>query len=277
MTVDYGSPAHLISILITLSFALGAYLALRRASERVQRLVILGMMLLNLAQHLLKSFIYPHHLGEGFTLVSTAYNMCAFLIIVSPLAMLLTRSGFFRDFIFLLGSAAGLVAVLVPYWHIGASPFTWEYFRYMLCHVLLYTTSILPLLLGLHKPSFRSIPFFGLAFLGTVAVILLNDTVCYYTGLYKGVEGMTLYEALLAANPVWAFRPPDGFSALFELAKAFLPDAWLGGGESGMIVPLVWYAIPLYFIITLISVPIVISIDKNNFKEYLLSTKRKRQ
>ena len=280
MKVYYGSPAHILSVLIPIFFATGAYFLLRGKSQKIKKYAVLSVMILNLLQHLFKSLIYPHHFGEGFSVVSTAYNMCALIIIISPVAFLFFR-GFFLDFVLLLGSAAGIVAILVPYWHIGESPFSWEYLRYMICHVLLFVSSTLPLSLGLHKPSYRSIPFFGAAFLFSVVLILLNDAFCYLVGILRVEDGVSLGEALAGLNPVWSFGPPESFSALLRASAILSPDVWVYGGHMGGCMPVLWYCVPVYLLITLIAVPVSLILDRKRFFSdlgtYLVSTKKRKR
>lgn len=274
MTVYYGSPSHILSVLSALVFCFCVFFLLRRTSRKVSERVIFIMMLVNLIQHLFKWLIYPHHIAEGFTIVSTAYNMCAFLIIFSPIAMLVKKQ-FIRDAFFLFGSVAGIIAIIVPYWHIGSSPFTWEYLRYMICHVLLFTNSMLPLLLGIHKPSYKSIPFLGLMFIGAVGCIILNDTIFYAVGLFG--EGMTLSEALRLSNPVWSFGPPENFSFILNTVKAIFPDFTVISGKTGLPIPLIWYAVPMYVLITLIAALLLTFLDRKNFKRDYDNFQQKRK
>ncbi len=273
MTVYYGSLSHILSVLFALLAGALCFFLLRGRSGKTKKAVLLSLMLINLAQHLLKSVIYPHHIGEGFTLVSTAYNMCALLIILTPFALIM-RNGFASRFLLLLGTAAGIVAILIPYWHIGTSPFNSEYLRYMICHVLLFSNSLNALLLGFAKPRFRDVPFMGLAFVGAVILILLNDTVCYYAGIFKGTEGLSLYEALKLANPVWSFGPPESFSWLLELADSVMPDFFISTNPTGAPLPVLWYAVPLYVIITIIAFVVLALSDKDGFLEFIKSKKK---
>lgn len=116
--MDYGSPFYLISLLLLPSFAAATWALLRKRTKRTQQTVILALMLINVFQHFFKSVIYPPYFGDGFTAISTAYNMCAVLIIFSPIAFIF-RSRFLKNFIFYIGSVAGIAAIAVPYWFIG--------------------------------------------------------------------------------------------------------------------------------------------------------------
>lgn len=264
MKIYYGSAAHVIYIVTALLFALGVFLIIRKKSENTKRWVILSIMLINTVQHLLKSIVYPQYWGLGFTALSTAYNMCALLILVSPLALLL-KSKILKSFIFYVGTSAGFLALLIPYWNIGDDMFDPEVIRFFICHAFLLASSILPLITGLHKPSYKFFPYVGLCFFSSLGIILLNDTVCVLFGIYPGVEHLSLTDALKAINPVWSFGPPDVFSWLLDLARVFSPSEWVFDNAAGAPLPILWYIIPAYLIMTLVAFPICVLADRKNF------------
>lgn len=265
MQIYYGSPAHIIYITVAVVVCALIFLLLRGKSQKIQKNVILVIMLLNVFQHLFKSFIYPQYDGLGFTALSTAYNMCAAIILISPIVFVL-KFNLLRDFVFYVGSVAGIIAIVLPYWSIGADAFDLEFVRSFICHTMLFSTSILPLLLGLHRPSYKCFYKLAICFIGTLGIIMLNDVLCILIGIYPGVEGMSLGEALRAANPVWSFGPPESFSWISDVAKIFLPDSWVGENPAGRYVPVVWYLVPMYLGITAVSFPICVLCDFKNFR-----------
>lgn len=263
MIIEYGSPAYLLFIFASLAVCALLYLFLRKKSARLQKNTVLALMLVNLFQHLFKSVIYPHITG-GFNALSTAYNMCALLIIISPLALIF-RVTVLRDFVFYAGSVAGIIAVAVPYWSIGKPATDPDYIRSFICHTLLFATSLLPLLLKLHRPSYKCFWRIGLCFFAALGLIILNDVLCILVGIYPGTDGMSVGEALALANPVWSFGPPESFAWAKDVAGLFLPDA-LVGKNGGTCVPVLWYAVPIYIIITVAALPICIAVDRKRFR-----------
>ncbi len=244
MIVNYGSPAYFLFIFMALALAFVMFLLLRRRPMRVKRRVILALMLLNVFQHLFKSVLYPHLGISGFTALSTAYNMCALLILISPIALLF-KIPHLRDLVFPIGTVAGIIAIAVPYWSIGKPATDPDYIRSFICHALLFTTSVLPLLFGIHTPRRRRAWCLGLSFIGAIILILLNDAVCVLIGIYPGIPSYSnVYYALSVINPLWSFGPPPEFAFLRPLFDFF-------GG-----LPVVWYALPMYIGITLLAYPI---------------------
>ena len=264
MKIYYGSAAYFIYIAAALIFCATLYIILRGKSQKIQKYVILGIMLANVAQHLLKSFIYPGYAGLGFSAFNTAYNMCAALILVSPIALMLNFR-LLRDFVFYAGSFAGLVAIVIPYWHIGADALDSEAVRSFICHALLFATSVLPLLLGLHKPSYKCFYKMGPVFLIFLCAITLNDLLCIVIGIYPGLSNMPVIDALYAANPVWAFGPPDNFLFVLDIARVFSPNAWVSFGDGGRCLPVLWYAIPLCLFITVAAFFVCSLVDRKSF------------
>ena len=276
MKIYYGSAAYFIYIAAALVFCAGIYIVLRGKSQKIQKYVILGIMLANIIQHLLKSFIYPGYEGLGFSAFNTAYNMCAALILISPIALCFNFR-LLRDFVFYVGSFAGIIAIVVPYWHVGADALDPEAVRSFICHALLFATSILPILLGLHKPSYRCFYKIGIVFILFLCIITLNDLLCIVIGIYPGLSDMSLLDALYAANPVWAFGPPDNFAFALDVAKIFSPDSWVSFGERGRCLPILWYAIPLYLFITVAAFFVCAIADRkvfiSDFKKYIQKIK----
>ena len=259
----YGSPLYILSLLSVFGITAALYFLFHKRSERCQRTVIFVLMLVNTTQHFAKSWIYPQHRGEGFTIVSTAYNMCAVLIIFLPLVLVL-KSRFLKNFFFYVGAIAGVLAIAVPFWFIGkpAEELGWEYVRFYLCHVLLHTTAVLPLLLGLHKPSYKEFWQVGLCFLAALCLILLNNVIFISLGLCPGADPNDLYTAMLVHGPCAMMGPPESMLWLGELAKWFTLPAFVGANPMGRYAPILWYAVPLYLGVSMIAFAIFAVADR---------------
>ena len=260
--INYFSPAHLLYLAIAAGLVVGFYFIFRRKSFRTQRIAVLSIVLVNVIQHIFKLQIYPMYSG-GFDAICTAYNMCALLILLSPFAHFI-RLAPLRDFVYYIGTSAGIVALLVPYWNVGQDAFTWEFFRFFFCHALLLLSSVLPLLFGHHKPSWRRFPFVGLAFFAGIGIIILNDIVMIKLGMYGVLSADNLYESLLEVNPIWAFGPPEGFEFVLKIVGVFTPG-FLLGKNGGAPVPVLWYVIPYYLLISVIAFAIFAAADKSRF------------
>lgn len=275
MKLNYFSVSHIIYLLIAAGLVLALYFAFRNKSLKAQRIAVLALVLLNVFQHLFKLEIYPIYDG-GFNSLCTAYNMCALLILLSPLAHFVKFAPL-SDFVYFIGTSAGVVALLIPYWNIGAPAFSGEVVRFFICHALLLASSILPLLFGHHKVSYKRFALLGLLFFLAIGIIILNDVICLKLGVYDGLSGENLYSDLKAANPIWSFGPPESFKFVIKIVDVFTPDFLLGDKTGGNLVPVMWYFIPLYLLISLLAFAVFAFCDRKNFLRDFDAVKEKRK
>lgn len=271
----YGSGVHILSVLVALLCLGGTWAILRRCSVKRQQLAVLGIMLLNAAQHFLKPFLYPQYAGTGFSHVETAYNVCAFLIIISPVVYL-RGNRLFRNFLWVIGTVAGIGTIAFPVWYIGRDlSVLWrDYVRFYICHSLLLCSSALPLLLGHHKPSYKEFWQVGLGFLLALVFVLANNVAFISAGLYSGTHSRDIYAGLWKDNPCLMMGPPEALSWLADISRMFTPAIFLGENPAGICVPILWYAIPLYLGISLGSFLLFAAMDRKNFAAALRKKKQ---
>lgn len=274
MLIEYGSFMYFAYILLAVGACVGLFFLLRGRSEAIRRRAVLIISFINLAQHLLKGIIYPHYWGDFSPHLSSAYNVCAFLIISSPFIWLFGGE-LLKNFIVYLGTIAGMIAMLVPYWFIGQSAFQSEAYRFYLCHSLLFISSILPPLLGLVKLRWRHFWKIGLLFLAMLGIIIVNDIIFLALGLYPTTNPSDIYASLCEINPCWSIVPPQGFEWLIKIIGIFSPSFLMGGNSSGFYVPILWYAIPMYIGITLVSFIVCISVDFKAFTGFCSDAREK--
>lgn len=235
MQIYLGSSSHICILALAAALVAAAYFALKNKPRRTARAALFFLMLINLVQHFGKSFLWPHLIGRGFGLENTAYNVCAFLIIISPIVFL-AKSEACKRFLVCVGTVAGSIPLVIPFWFYGQTPFSWEFARAFFCHVLLLATSLLQALLGFTRPTFRGCWRTGLLFLLSLCVVWLDNL------LFS--SGEAVYETLLARNPLWLVAPPEGFSLLPVIALRGRP------------VPILWYAPHFYAFITVLAAPL---------------------
>lgn len=263
--MDLGSPFYIGMLSLLFAVAAALWLLLRKKSRRIQKAAVLCLMVANTLQHFLKSRLYPQYFGLGFSLYSTAYNVCGAMIILAPAAFL-WGSRFWKNSLLFLGSAAGLGAIALPFWYFGmpVSQLGWNYGRFYLCHGLLFLSSFLPLALGLHSPKRREFWQVGFGFLLILCLVTVNNVIFMTIGLYPEGAGKPLYDQLLAINPCMLMGPKGDFGWLEALLKLGTPPVLLGDNPSGHYAPILWYALPVYTGITLLALPVFWGIDKHS-------------
>lgn len=261
-----GSPFYLGSLTLLIGILWLLWIILRRCRVKNQHRVVLALMAANLIQHLLKPLIYPQYFGMGFNSLSSAYNVCACLIFISPVVYL-RGNKMLRNFTYFGGAFAGLTAVAVPVWYLGmdVSCLGWDYARFYICHGLLFVSSALPLMLGHHKLSWQDFWQVGVVFFGVLVTILLNDVIFISAGLFPGTDPGNLYESLVHLNPFSIMGPPEGYAWLGDVAAVFTPDFFLGANPAGCYVPILWYAIPLYLLMSGVSFCFFAVMDRKRF------------
>ena len=251
MLINYGSIMYFAYLLAAVGLCLLFYFLLRKQSVRVKKTAVFFIALANFAQHIFKAQLYPQYRDNFSPHLSSAYNICAFLILISPFVVLFGGQ-LIRNFVSCVGAFGGMGAMLIPYWFIGKSAFGWEVYRFYICHALLFISSFLPALLGLHKLEWKHCWKIGLLFFGMLFLILVNDAVLIHFGLYPVSNKENLFAALSELNPGWSMHPTAQFEWLVDIIAFFSPSFFLGNNPWGVYIPILWYAIPLYLGITLL-------------------------
>lgn len=263
-----GSPVYIVSLLIPGLVLYLCWRGLRKKSERTQKFVILLLSAVNVFQHLFKSALYPHLSGEGFTVSSTAYNVCACMILLTPVAVRAKSRGL-KTFCMCAGMCSGLFALIFPVWFLGmeASELGWEYIRFFICHGLLFLPCGLHLVLGLQKISYKDFWKMGLYFLLVLCIILLNNTLCTVAGLFPGWSAESLYDALKASNTFSMMGPREGYDRITSVITALSPSIFLANNPAHTYVPILWYAVPLYLTISAATFSVFGFIDRKNLRK----------
>lgn len=262
----FGSPLHVCSVSLVFGITAAFWLLLKRKRKKVQKTVIMLMMVLNTLQHFFKFLIYPQYFGMGFTIYSTAYNVCAVLIISAPM-IFLWGNRFLKNFLYFVGVTAGIGAIIFPYWFFGtpSDELGWNYFRFYFCHGLLFVSCVLPLLLGFHKPKYKEFYQVGLGYLLTLCVILVNNVIFMSVGLYPDGVGSPLYDQLLRVNPCMMMAPKSDFGWINPMLKICSLPVFLGNNPAGRYAPILWYALPVYLGISLASFILFAVLDRRAF------------
>ncbi len=267
MLIDYGSPAHIVSLLLAFGFVFIFYLLTKKATVSKQNSVVFLLAMLNLLQHFFKPFVWRHLYGTGFTHIETAYNVCAFLIIATPFFLCLNYAPL-RQFLSPVGTAAGILPLLIPQWFIGHTVFEWEFIRGFVCHTLLLTTSLLPVLLRHVRFRNMNVLFTGIAFFGMLGVVFADNLVCILVGAVPGAEANGVWESMLRLNPLWMMRPPQNFTSLSSILEFFSFGVRLKHLEY---VPVLWYFVPLFSVITL-AAALLKKLDEQLSRQHFLMT-----
>lgn len=245
MILQYFNYAYFLVLLGTFGLFFAIWFPLRNRSLYAKQVAIAVVVAANVSQHLFKFCVWPHMFGQSFGLVETAYNVCAFLILLSPIAHF-GKSGILKQFISYVGTVAGLIALFVPYWFIGKNILSWDFARSWTCHTLLFVSSLLPAAWRMVKFRLADGWKMGFVFLLMLTLVFANNAI--FMVAFGDSTQETVFRDLFQQNAFWMMGPPSAFEGvgkvLVQLCPSFfrLPD--------GGFIPILWYAIPMYSGIT---------------------------
>ena len=117
----------------------------------------------------------------------------------------------------------------------------------------------------------------GLYFLLVLCIILLNDTVCIIVGLFPGWSAENLYDALKSTNPFSLMGPREGYDSITSVITALSPSIFLTNNPAHTYVPILWYAFPLYLVVSVAAFGVLGFVDRKSLQRDLkfLLTKQK--
>lgn len=270
MILNFCSVAYLAVIGCSALSCFFLWAALNRAPERTKTAFLFCLALVNVLQHFFKQFLYPHLRGAEFGLINTASNVCAALILLTPFA-LISKKGFFRIFVSYVGSIAAGGSLAFPLWFMGESILQWEFLRFAVCHLLLLFTSLLPVLWGMRRPSYRDFWKTAPLFLLVLTVLLLNNAAVVF--LNPKIAPEMRYAELYQINPFGIMHPTGTFPLFDRLCTALSPKCFLPQENNAFYTPVLWYAIPVALLVTLVSLLLFCLIDRKrlqrDFKKFL--------
>ena len=231
-------------MLIPLFLVTALFFIFRNKSMKTKKLAVFVIALLNTLQHIFKAYLYPQYFGQGFGAINTAYNMCALLILISPI-VIIVGSELWQNFMFYVGTVAGFSSILTTYW---LDSMMSEQIRFVICHGLLFISSFLPLLLGIYRVNYRKFWRLPFVFYGCLMILIVNNIINFTLGIAGNIGDMTLYEFLYIENPCWSMHPPHDYPFIEALISPLTPSAFLAS-KGGVDAPILWYAFPMFILI----------------------------
>lgn len=227
---------------IVFAFLFFLFLWFFKDKSKLQREVFIFILAaINVFQHLFKRLLFGFQYSR-FGLENTAYNMCSFLIITMPFA-LVKKGGTYKIFSAFIGTAAGLIAMLIPYWFWGKSVFEVESIRFYVCHGLLFLTGALQIAFKSINVDYKNCFVIPLWFFFALGFVIL-DIVVYYR--MKGLKDA--FWIAYGLNPVYSMHPPENLWRIVKVVAHISPTVFIQY-KIGAFLPF-WYFFPMYFIIT---------------------------
>lgn len=205
--LTYWSLGHILSFVLPVVFVFLCYLILRLQSPKVQKGVILFLMIVAIIQHVFKAYVYyPLYHGKFDIAMSFFCNICGAQILLSPF-IFLSDNKWLKDAMFIngiLSTAVSLCFITVTY---GVSIFTVDFIRYFTAHTLLLATTTLPVLLGLHTLTIRNCWKVGLYLIFLEALVFFDEM--WITAWRHSWDWNTAYQIVYKHNRLFICHSAD--------------------------------------------------------------------
>lgn len=284
VSFDYGYPIYFILMAGAAAFVLVLFFLLKNRSIRTKSAAVLFLAALNFILHVFKLYIFPHYTPSADNAyMCTAYTTCALIILTAPFILAFGGKAL-KDFLFVVGTVAGVFALVFPHSVISASLAgnlsPWEIVRYYANHYLIIASSFLPVALGVHKLNYHNFFKIPVIFLLYHITVFANDCILICAGYMGDYDGYTLYEGLLYWNPSRGITLTDTSETVLNAMKAIItaltPDIFLENidGESFMW-PVLYYTPALSVGILILSAAEYLAADFSGIKSDVLSVVKK--
>lgn len=206
----------------------------------------------NFALHFLKQLnpfyvaSWPNGLGR-----STAENLCAFLIMVSPF-IIKWGNKYMKDYLYYIGMISSILVFLVPTGAIGLELGNLENFlevlRFYICHVPLLIIGFLEVDSGFHELNYHRLAAIPFMFLLVEGILVANA--CFLNlVLYKMDWNLFLDRGNPLLNSSLPFGPTPGMDKMLGFIYPYLIPYLQTYYVDGVIkfTPVVYLFIPLCF------------------------------
>ena len=258
-------------LLLSVGATVGLYFALRRVDGKVQRGVLLGLLVLGLLLHFLKVYIPPYSVDEARMLRDAWFvNICGANIALFPF-FFFSKNKYAKDYMFYIGVISGLIALFYPQEPMAKldqlAEF-WDIVRFYFHHWMLLTVPLLMVLLGHHSLSWKRLLSAPVGLLLVMLFIMLNQVFQSELGFIP-LPGNDLF-AIHYKNTsyIWGPGEKDAIGNFFAL---LCPDCFKTipvGQYAGQTKywPWFWLICPVFLLVTPLSFGLCMIFDRKNFQ-----------
>ncbi|HAS56805.1 MAG TPA: hypothetical protein DD377_00900 [Firmicutes bacterium] len=231
----------------------------------------------NFALHFLKQlnpfYIASWPIGLGR---STAENLCAFLVMVSPFVYKYGNK-YMKDYLYYIGSISSILVMIFPTGAIGLdlsnAENLLEVFRFYICHIPLLIVGYLMVDNGFHELNYHRLVALPFLFLFVESILVLNGIILNAV-LYHLPWDSFLSRGCGYINSSLPFGPTPGMDKILSPIYPYLIPYLMTYkvGEEIRFVPVLYLTIPLILGTAILGPLFALPFDKRRFKldiEYL--------
>lgn len=257
---------YYILLLVFICMTLGIYFYLRHKSKQFIFRFLMGISIANTLLHFLK-LVFPPYVNEfkmydnlralrviGFE------NICAVNTILGPL-LLSCKEKHIKDYYMLIGFCGGLFAICLPMSpYTTRSLFSFDMFRYFICHYSLFVIPLMSYLLKIHTFNFKRAWALPICFFGCMSLIYINENVTFDLGWISEKRNFSM-----VYGPIKEIGKVGDF--LISVVPNFLKNYVDNQGNLVAVAPLIWLVFPFVCFILPLAYLVEILLDFSHFKE----------
>lgn len=257
---------YYILLLVFICATLGIYFYLRNKPKTFSFKFLLGISIANTILHFCKlafpPYVYEFSAYQDLRALRVIgfENICAVNTILGPL-LLSCKEKHIRDYYMLIGFCGGLFAILLPLDPYTTRPlFSFDMFRYFICHYSLFIIPLMMFLLKIHTFDFRRAWALPISFFVCMSIIYINENVTYDLAWITEKRNFSM---------VYGPIPQVGKfgNVLTSVVPSFLKNYTDLNGNIVPVVPLLWLVFPFICFILPLSYLAMIFLDFKHFKE----------
>ena len=246
-------------LLLCSGVTVGLYFLLRNKSQKTQKAVLFGILVLGLIAHFTKVYYPPYSTDEARMLRDSWFvNICGANIALFPF-FFWSKNEKIKDYMFYIGVLSGLIALFYPQEPIAKVDQTAEQIdiiRFYFHHWMVLAVPLLMVLLGLHKLSYKRILSAPVGILLLMLFIILNQIFQSEMGFIPLRDRGNFFGIdYKNTSYIWGPGENDAIGNFFALFTPKLFKTVPVGEFAGQLKywPWFWMIVPVFVLVTPLS------------------------